>query len=132
MAGYSGKPLAEKLGIKEAFRLAVIHEPDGFRRALSPIPDGVEFIATRAKDADVIVLFAKKRSDLARLFPRAIARTKIGGMVWVAWPKKASGEATDITEDVVRAVCLPSGWVDVKVCAIDDIWSGLKFLKRRA
>ena len=133
MAGYSGKPLSDKLGIKSGHRVALLHGPPDARDLLSPLPARVTFVAPAAAgEADVVLLFSRSAADLeARFAPLARALTK-GGMLWVAWPKKASRQATDLTEDVVRGVGLAAGLVDVKVCAISDVWSGLKFVRRRA
>ena len=128
-AGYSGKPLIAKLGIKPGHRIALVDAPTGFR--LDELPDGVRSLGQAARDLDVVMLFVKSRAQLARGFKRETARLVDGGMLWVAWPKKSSGVKTDVTEDVVRDVVLPAGWVDVKVCAVDETWSGLKILRRR-
>jgi hypothetical protein len=125
MAGYSGKPLAQKLGIKA--NVTVINAPPGYRKLLGQLPAGVKFSASN----EFIHLFAKRRADLEKQL--SILRRKIAdtGTVWVSWPKKSSGVATDITEDVIRAVALPLGFVDVKVCAVDETWSGLKLMIRK-
>jgi len=127
-AGYSGKPLVTKLGIKPGHRIALVSSPAGF--GLEGLPDDVRSLGQSARDLDMVMLFVKSRAELARGFKRETARLVDGGMLWVAWPKKASGVRTDVTEDVVREVVLPAGWVDVKVCAVDEIWSGLKILRR--
>ena len=127
-AGYSGKPLVSKLGIKPGHRIALVSAPRGF--ALDGLPEGVRALGPSAKDLDVVVLFVKSRAELARGFKRETARLGQGGMLWVSWPKKSSGVKTDVTEDVIREVVLPTGWVDVKVCAVDETWSGLKLLRR--
>lgn len=128
--GYSGKPLVTKLGIKPGHRIALVSPPTGFR--LEGLPEEVRNLGQSARELDVVMLFVKSRAELARGFTRETARLADGGMLWVAWPKKASGVKTDVTEDVVREVVLPAGWVDVKVCAVDETWSGLKILRRRA
>lgn len=128
--GYSGKPLVEKLGIKADQRIAVVGAPPGYPTALGALPDGVKVEGSRAKELDVILLFADRAASLEKAMPAAIARLQQAGMLWIAWPKKASGVSTDITEDVVRRVALASGVVDVKVCAITDVWSGLKLVRR--
>jgi hypothetical protein len=129
-AGYSGTPLPKKLGIKEGSRCAFLGAPPEFAEALGTLPAGVD-VKTAAKPAlDVIVLFTTSRADLAKRFPAAAKALAPTGGLWVAWPKKASGAATDLTEDVVRAVGLPTGLVDNKVCAIDATWSGLRFVLR--
>ncbi len=128
-AGYSGKPLVEKLGIKPGHRIALVNPAAGF--ALDGIPDGVTAAGPRAKALDVVLLFVTSAAALRAAFAKQVARLGPKGMLWVAWPKKASGVATDLTEDVVRGIGLRAGWVDVKVCAVDEVWSGLKFLRRR-
>lgn len=129
MAGYSGTPLAKKLGIKEGLRLAVVGAPDGF--AIPELPPGVEARTSLRGTSDVIVSFHTARADLAKRVPKLMQALHVDGGIWVAWPKRASGLATDITEDVVREVVLPTGLVDVKVCAIDDTWSGLRVCLRK-
>ena len=129
-AGYSGKPLVTKLGIKPGHRLALVSAPPGF--SLEGLPEYVRVLGATARDLDIVMLFVMSRAELARGFKRETARLGDGGMLWVAWPKKSSGVKTDVTEDVIREVVLPAGWVDVKVCAVDETWSGLKLLRRRA
>jgi hypothetical protein len=129
VAGYSGTPLARKLGIRPGDRLALLGAPDGF--AIDDLPPGVE-VSRRARPAcQVIVSFHTQRMDLDRRFPTLIRALVADGGLWVAWPKRASGVDTDITEDVVRDVALPTGMVDNKVCAIDDTWSGLRLVLRK-
>ena len=126
--GYSGTPLVDKLGIKSGTRLQFISEPPDFGELLGALPDDTR-IASRGS-LDFAMLFVKARSDLEKRFARLRDRLEPNGMLWVAWPKKASGVATDLTEGVVRTFGLESGLVDVKVCAVDDTWSGLKFVRR--
>jgi hypothetical protein len=130
MAGYSGTPLVQKLGIKPNARLHLVNAPPDFAVTLGPLPAGVERFGGTAKELDVVLLFVTERAALAERFPKAAARLASAGMLWVAWPKKASGVATDLTENVVRDIGLAAGLVDTKVCAIDDVWSGLKFVYR--
>ncbi len=130
-AGYSGTPLPRKLGIKEAARLAIVGEvPAGFDRTLGRLPAGVEVRHQTRGTSDVIVCFVTGRAQLAKRFPGLERALDYGGGFWVAWPKRASGVATDMTEDVVREIALPGGLVDNKVCAIDDTWSGLRLVIR--
>ena len=129
MAGYSGTPLATKLGIKPSGRLAVLGAPDGF--AIPDLPPGVEARTTARGPVDVIVSFHTDRARLATRLPTLMRALHVDGGLWIAWPKKAARLATDITEDVVREVALPTGLVDVKVCAIDEVWSGLRLCLRR-
>ena len=130
MAGYSGTPLVTKLGIKEGFRVALVGAPDGFRSELEGLPDEVSFITSVHGQLDLILFFAKTRSELTRNFSRLAANLMPAGMLWIAWPKKASGVATDLSDGVVREIGLDAGLVDVKVCAVNEIWSGLKFVIR--
>jgi hypothetical protein len=129
MAGYSGTPLVRKLGIKPGSAVAFDGEPPGFRSALEGLPDDLD---DGPGPLDLALLFTIARDDLAARFAPLAGKLKPAGALWVAWPKKASGVATDLTENVVREVGLAAGLVDVKVCAIDDVWSGLKFVVRLA
>lgn len=132
MAGYSAKSLADKLGIKDGMRVAAIGAPPDLASWLSPLPPGARLVGARSRDAGCVLLFATRRAELERRIPAALARLGPGGMCWICWPKRTSGVATDVTEDLLRRVVLPTGWVDVKVCAVSDTWSGLKFLRRKA
>src|SRR4051812_37223864 len=123
MAGYSGTPLPQKLGIKDGARVRLAGAPDGFARKI-----GV--VARSRGEADVIVLFSRSASNLKQSFDRMRRSLDPGGGLWVAWPKKTSGVATDLDESVVRRIGLATGLVDNKVCAIDEIWSGLRFVVR--
>jgi len=128
--GYSGKPLWQKLGLKEGQRLFVADAPTQLPVLLAGAPKGVARLP-RLAEFDIAMLFGTSRAALAASLGRALPKLSAGGMIWVAWPKKASGVATDVTEDAVRAITLPMGLVDVKVCAIDATWSGLKLMRRR-
>lgn len=133
MAGYSGTPLPKKLGIKEGHRVAVVGAPDGFAEALGDLPAAaMQRGLAGSAPLDVVVLFVKRRADLEKKLPQVRRRMAEDAGFWVAWPKRASGVATDMTEDVVRAVALPTGLVDNKVCAIDETWSGLRLVIRVA
>lgn len=129
MAGYSGTPLAQKLGIKPGSSLGVLGAPDGF--AIDHLPEAVEVRTVARGPLDVIVSFHTARAHLTRRLPVLMRALHVDGGLWVAWPKRSSGVPTDITEDVVREVALPTGLVDVKVCAIDDTWSGLRLCLRK-
>ena len=132
MAGYSGTPLPKKLGIKPYARVAVLRAPDGFEATLGELPDGVR-LRTRARGPlDVIVSFTDNARDLRRRFAALAGALDPAGGLWIAWPKRASGVATDLDENVVREVGLAAGLVDNKVCAIDETWSGLRFVIRLA
>jgi hypothetical protein len=129
-AGYSGTPLTKKLGIKEGFRVALVGAPNRFREELSGLPPGVTFVTSVAAQLDLILFFAKTQSELMRNFSRLASKLAPAGMLWIAWPKKASGVATDLADYHVRQIGLDAGLVDVKVCAVNEIWSGLKFVIR--
>lgn len=131
MAGYSGTPLAKKLGIKENFQVFATGAPAGYRALLEPLPAGVQLAGALEPAADLVHHFTTRRVELAEALARYRATLAPDATVWVSWPKKASKVATDITEDVVREVALPLGFVDVKVCAVDEIWSGLKLVVRK-
>ena len=131
MAGYSETPLPQKLGIKSGMNVVTINAPTNYRRLLGTIPENVTFSDRLKADSSFVHVFIKKRSELQKtlsLLRKKIAHT---GTVWVSWPKKSSGVPVDVTEDVIRAVALPLGFVDVKVCAIDETWSGLKLMVRK-
>ena len=131
MPGYSGTPLAAKLGIKEGARVALLHPPEGFDEVLAPLPAGVRVLRRLAPGLDVAVLFVTERRALERRFADVARSIQPAGGFWVAWPKRASKVPTDLTEDVLREVGLPHGLVDNKVCAVTDVWSGLRFVWRR-
>ncbi|HJR56500.1 MAG TPA: hypothetical protein VJ798_07965 [Rhizomicrobium sp.] len=130
-SGYSGTPLAKKLGIGPDFQVALIAAPDHYAALVSPLPDGVAFSSRPTQKTDLVHVFSTRRSDLAKTLTGLRAKIKATAIVWVSWPKKASKVPTDITEDTIRELCLPLGFVDVKVCAIDEIWSGLKLVIRK-
>lgn len=130
-AGYSGTPLVRKLGIKDGFKVLAVSPPSHYWALLGPMPDGVERAGPRARGIDFVHVFSESAADLRRRLPGLTRRIVSNGMIWVSWPKKASKVPTDLTEDVVRALALPLGLVDVKVCAVDDVWSGLKLVIRR-
>jgi hypothetical protein len=130
MAGYSGTPLPQKLGIKPGARVALIRAPAGFVLGATPA-DAVLLSSLRGKAGfDVIVFFTDSRAALADQFAVLVARLTTSGGLWIAWPKKASGMQTDLTEDIVREIGLGHGLVDNKVCAVDETWSGLRFVRR--
>jgi len=132
MAGYSGTPLPQKLGIKPGMTVVIINAPTNYRRLLGTIPEGVTFSGRLKADSDFVHVFIKTPRELEKLL--SVLREKLPdtGTVWASWPKRSSGMPTDVTEDVVRAVALPLGFVDIKVCAIDETWSGLKLMVRRS
>ena len=129
-AGYSGTPLPAKLGITPGARVVLSGAPPDAQALLEELPEGVRLSRRLAGAVDVIVLFAQRRADLARRLPGAQAAMRPEGGLWVAWPKRASGVPTDLTEDVIREMALAAGLVDNKVCAIDATWSGLRLVVR--
>ena len=128
MAGYSGAPLAKKLGIQEGTCVLAEGAPEGYRDAL---PKSARLASRLADDVDVIHLFTPRRAVLARALAGYRKKMRADAAIWVSWPKKASRVPTDITEDAIREVALPMGLVDVKVCAVDEVWSGLKLVIRK-
>lgn len=129
--GYSGKPLAEKLGIRTGSTLLVSGAPKEYASWVAPLPAGVKRATRAGKSVDLAHAFVTTRAELAKVL--ASHRKALGpeAVLWISWPKKSSGVATDVTEDAIRAVALPLGWVDVKVCAVSDVWSGLKLVVRK-
>jgi hypothetical protein len=130
-AGYSGTPLAKKLGFKPQMQACLLGAPAGYRKLLSPLPEGVKFATQAGKTTDLVQIFTSSRAELARALQGLRKGLKPDAAVWVSWPKKASKLPTDITEDTIRAVALPLGFVDIKVCAVDETWSGLKLVVRK-
>ena len=130
MAGYSSTPLPKKLGIKEGSRIALINAPDNFQRELGTLPQDAVFVERVTKPLDIVLLFVLSERALLRDFAKLADKLATNGMIWVAWPKKSSGVATDLTFERVQRIGLDSGLVDVKICAIDEVWSGLKFVIR--
>lgn len=130
MAGYSGTPLLKKLGIKEDFRIALVNAPGNFLKDLGQLPANCAVVTRLTGPLDLIVLFVKAERDLDERFLLLADKLTSNGMIWVGWPKKASGVATDLTFDSVQRIGLRCGLVDVKICAIDETWSGLKFVYR--
>ena len=130
-AGYSNRSLADKLGIKPGTRIIALGAPPNYAKLLGPLPEGGSISTRIARPAGFVHQFVTQRSELERAFPSIDAALVDAGTVWISWPKKASGVATDLTENVIREVGLPLGLVDVKVCAVDEVWSGLKFVRRK-
>jgi hypothetical protein len=131
MAGYSGTPLAKKLGIKPGSSVFVEGAPMAYAQLLAPMPEGVHVKSAIDPSTDVVHFFCTSKSEMAAALQRALRLSKPDAALWVSWPKKASKVPTDITEDVIREIALPLGLVDVKVCAVDSVWSGLKLVLRR-
>ena len=130
MAGYSGKALVEKIGLKAGHKLALAGEPKGFLKELNPLPGDVTVVTGGNMPLDCVILFASEAHGLEARIIRWAKRLTPAGMLWVAWPKKASKVVTDVTEAMVRKTGLDAGLVDVKICAVNDVWSGLKFVRR--
>ena len=132
MAGYSGTPLAKKLGIKPGTKVLALNAPRDYRDLLSPLPDGVAIAAKPNKaGADIVHLFVTSVAEYERDLPKARAAMAIDGAIWVSWHKKSAKIPTDVTEDIVRNRALKTDLVDVKVCAVSDVWSGLKLVVRK-
>ena len=131
MAGYSGTPLAKKLGIKEQTSVVAVDAPSSYRKLLEPLPAAVRFASKIDKTVDVVHLFSTEKAELSRALVSYRKALQPNAAVWVSWPKKSAKVATDITEDVVRELALPLGFVDIKVCAVDEVWSGLKLVVRK-
>jgi hypothetical protein len=126
-AGYSGTPLVQKIGIKAGDRFCVINAPNGFDKELVPIPEGAAEV-NKGKNINVAIIFATKAAEMSKQVLAMRDRIEQNGMIWVSWPKKASKVPTDITEDVIRDWALKNKLVDVKVCAVNEVWSGLKLV----
>jgi Protein of unknown function (DUF3052) len=131
-SGYSGTPLAKKLGIRAGARLFLQAAPPNYPQLIAPLPPGVQTVRRIDARTDVVHLFASARARLERSLRNARRAMRDDAAIWVSWPKKASGVASDISEDVVRELAFPLGLVDIKVCAVDDTWSGLKLMVRRS
>jgi hypothetical protein len=130
MAGYSGTPLVKKIGIKSGDRLLFCNEPADFRRTLGELPEGATVLRSNKSPVNVAILFSDRQAHLERNFRPLAKSLEQNGMLWIGWPKKASGVPTDLNENIVREVGLANGLVDTKVCAIDETWSGLRFVIR--
>jgi hypothetical protein len=130
MPGYSGTPLPKKLGIKDGFRVWLPDAPPDVRAELKSALAGCKISRDGAKPLDFAMVFTKSKTELAKHFAHAAKALAPAGMLWISWPKKSSGVATDVSENLVREIGLASGLVDVKVCAVTEIWSGLKFVRR--
>ena len=131
MAGYSGTPLSKKLGINSGSAIHTIDAPPAYRTMVAPLPANVTFAPRLSGAVDIVHVFATSASTLEAALLRIRKQMRADAAVWVSWPKKAAKVPTDVTEDVIRAIALPTGLVDVKVCAVDDVWSGLKLVIRK-
>lgn len=129
MAGYSGTPLLKKLGIKEENKVKLINAPKNYMELVDAEIN--KQLVDKIQHADFVHLFVTSKAELKKEFTKIIQQAKDGLTIWISWHKKSSGIATDVTEDIIREIVLPTGWVDVKVCAVSDIWSGLKIVKRK-
>ena len=130
-AGYSGTPLSKKLGFKPGQHVCASGAPANYRKLLAPLPDDVDFQARVSKTTDLVHFFTTSKAELAKNLVSWLKVLGPDAVIWVSWPKKTSKMATDITEDTIRAVALPMGLVDIKVCAVDETWSGLKLVLRK-
>ncbi|MDA1129833.1 MAG: DUF3052 domain-containing protein [Chloroflexi bacterium] len=131
MAGYSGTPLAKKLGINEGNKVLQVGAPETFPKLLEPLPEAVHFVDRISASIDIVHIFSARKAELKKALATYRKKLNPTTAVWVSWPKKSSKVPTDITEDTIREVALPLGFVDVKVCAIDEVWSGLKLVVRK-
>jgi hypothetical protein len=131
MAGYSDKSLAAKLGIKADSEVHVVGAPEGYLQLLGPLPNGVTINTRLSKHTDLVHIFTTTKSELARALRSYRTKLHPAAVVWVSWPKKSAKVPTDVTEDTVREVALPLGLVDIKVCAVTEVWSGLKLVLRK-
>jgi bifunctional DNA-binding transcriptional regulator/antitoxin component of YhaV-PrlF toxin-antitoxin module len=129
--GYSGTPLAKKLGIKEGSKVLLIEEPENYQALLQPLPASVSFAKQASQAIDLVHLFATRKEELQKHLASLRKRLRADASVWVSWPKKSSKAPTNITEDTIREVALPLGFVDIKVCAVSEVWSGLKIVVRK-
>ncbi|GAA5164989.1 hypothetical protein [Viridibacterium curvum] len=129
--GYSGTPLAKKLGIVANCRVALLHAPGDYVQLLEPVPSGVVFESLVSQATDIVHVFADRKAVLGAELEALRSAIKPNGVVWVSWPKKAAKMPTDITEDTIRELALPLGFVDIKVCAVSQVWSGLKLVIRK-
>jgi len=132
MAGYSGTPLIKKIGIKDHHHVLILNPPEDFDSTLGELPPSVRRAARVTEQLDVILCFTRSVTDMKKRFSPLTDALVVNGMLWICWPKKASGVVTDLNENVIREIGLAKGLVEVKVCAIDEIWSGLKFVRRKA
>src|SRR5258706_5863723 len=131
MVGYSGTPLAKKLGIVAGSTIFLADAPKNYMELVAPLPEGVRVVQKIDGETDIVHIFSAERARLAAALRATLERLKPDGTIWVSWPKKSSKVPTDITEDTIRDVALPMGLVDIKVCAVDEVWSGLKLVLRK-
>ncbi len=129
--GYSGTPLAKKLGFKPSSHVLLIGAPPDYRALVEPLPEGLRFNSKPGANIDIVHVFTTSQEELKQLLTLLRKKLRPDAAVWVSWPKKTSKVSTDITEDTIREVALPMGWVDVKVCAVSEVWSGLRLVVRK-
>jgi hypothetical protein len=129
--GYSGTPLSKKLGFKERSQVLLIDAPKDYARLVAPMPTGVQFISKLSRSVDIAHVFVSRRSTLSKHLSQLRETLDVRASIWVSWPKKTAKVATDVTEDTIREVALPLGFVDIKVCSVTDVWSGLKLVLRK-
>lgn len=130
--GYSGTPLAQKLGLKEDASVLAINAPRNYKKLLEPLPDGVRFVGRVSGTTDLVHLFTTRKAELQKTLTHLRTRIRPDAAVWVSWPKRAAKVDTDIIEDTIREVAIPMGYVDIKVAAFDDVWSALKLVIQKA
>ncbi len=131
MAGYSGTPLAKKLGFNDGHRVRIKNAPSNYLDLVNPTPENVRISKSLRKDVDIYHLFTRSSSELNSELPKLISAIDRNGMIWISWPKKSSGVSSSVTEDTIRTVALPLELVDTKVCGVDETWSGLKLVIRK-
>jgi len=131
MAGYSARPLAKKLGFRDNLRVLLVNAPKHYVTLVAPVPRGTKISSQLRTDIDICHFFARSAAELAKKLPKLRSAIRSNGFIWVSWPKRASKVRTDITEDTIREIALPMGLVDIKVCAVDETWSGLKLVIRK-
>ncbi len=131
MTGYSGTPLAKKLGIKNGSRILPWNAPMDYATLVGPLPQDAEIVSGLKEGPDIVHILSSNKADLSELLRLFRSRVQGDCAIWVSWPKKSSKVPTDITEDTIRGIALPLGFVDIKVCAVDEVWSGLKLVIRR-
>ena len=129
--GYSGTPLAKKLSIKEGSKVYVLDAPDNYQTLLEPLPAEVQFVSKLTDSTQIVHVFVDQKTVLEKALKNLRQKMPVDSMIWVSWPKKASKVPTDVTEDVIREIALPLGLVDIKVCAVSEVWSGLKLVLRK-
>jgi len=129
--GYSGTPLPSKLGIRAGFAMHVKDAPPDYLKLLEPLPEAVTFVSRISSTTDLVHVFSARKVELARFLRTCRSKLRPTAVLWVSWPKKSANSRTDITEDTIRELALPLGFVDVKVCAVTGVWSGLKLVVRK-